>query len=602
MWWRGVLLMKTFLSQVPTFLFFTGKGGVGKTSMSCAAAVGLADQGKRVLLISTDPASNLGQVLGVDLCSLPKAVPDVPGLDAMNIDPIAAASEYCERMVGPYRGVLPDEAVRQMEEQLSGACTVEIAGFNEFSKFIGDDEAIAGYDHVVLDTAPTGHTLRLLSLPSAWTDFVADNPTGSSCLGPVSGLAEQQALYERVVVALKDSQRTILVLVARPEAASLTEAARAGQELKALGLTSQHIILNGLFKTETADPVAQAFALQCQTALDTMPAFLSGLPRTETTFRPHGVLGVNALRAVAQGDSDTLEANTFDALRQRLPKATEAIRPWQDLLEDLAVPGRGLIMTMGKGGVGKTTMAALVALELARRGHKVHLSTTDPTGHVTLADSVPNITVSRIDPAVETKQYVTQALDQNRDRLSAEDLALLEEELGSPCIEEIAVFQAFARTVALADDQFVVLDTAPTGHTLLLLDATEAYHRDLAKSSGDLPEEVKQLLPRLRDPDFTRVLIVALPEPTPTQEAKALQQELKRARINPFGWIINRSFALANSQDPLLCAKGLHEISYIQQIATELASHAVLSPWTPQTLKRPQNFDVLLDKNPTLSS
>ncbi|MCF7975800.1 MAG: arsenical pump-driving ATPase [Phycisphaerae bacterium] len=590
-----------FLSQVPRFLFFTGKGGVGKTSMSCAAAVGLADEGKRVLLISTDPASNLGQVLDVTLGSSPVPVPDVEGLDAMNIDPIQAAKEYCERMVGPYRGVLPDEAVRQMEEQLSGACTVEIAGFNEFSKFIGDEDAIAAYDHVVLDTAPTGHTLRLLSLPAAWTEFVADNPTGSSCLGPVSGLAEQQVLYDRVITALKDSQRTILVLVARAEAASLAEAARAGQELKDLGMASQHVILNGLFRTDASDPVAQAFAEQCQTALDTMPEFLSGLPRTDTAFRPHGVLGIRALRAVVQGDADALDVQAFDTLQQALFKATEAILPWQALLDDLAAPGRGLIMTVGKGGVGKTTMAALVALELARRGHKVHLSTTDPTGHVTLVDAVPNITVSRIDPAVETERYVTESLAQNRDRLSSEDLALLEEELRSPCIEEIAVFQAFARVVAQAHDQFVVLDTAPTGHTLLLLDATEAYHREVARSTGDLPECVKQLLPRLRDPDFTRVLIVVLPEPTPTQEATALQKELQRADIEPYGWIINRSFALAGSQDPLLCAKGLHEIPYIQEIAQDLAPRTVLSPWTSRALNKTLDFDALLDKDVTRS-
>lgn len=594
--------MKTFLSQVPRFLFFTGKGGVGKTSMSCAAAVGLADQGKQVLLISTDPASNLGQVLGVELSSQPGPVPDVPGLHAMNIDPIQAATEYCERMVGPYRGVLPEEAVRQMEEQLSGACTVEIAGFNEFSKFIGDDEAIAAYDHVVLDTAPTGHTLRLLSLPSAWTDFVADNPTGSSCLGPVSGLAEQQVLYERVVTALKDKERTILVLVARAETASLTEAARAGQELEDLGLASQHVFLNGLFQTDVTDPVAQAFAAQCQTALASMPDFLANLPKTQTAFRPHGVMGIDALRAVVRGDQDAQEVDAPDRLQQELSTATKAARPWPALLDDLAAPGRGLIMTMGKGGVGKTTMATFVALELAKRGHRVHLSTTDPTGHMTLVGSVPNITISRIDPAVETERYVAQSVAQNQGRLSPEDLALLKEELSSPCIEEIAVFQAFARTVAQADNQFVVLDTAPTGHTLLLLDATEAYHREVVKSTGDLPDEVRQLLPRLRDPDFSRVLIVALPEATPTQEALSLHRELQRASIEPYAWIINRSFAASGSRDPLLCAKGLHEIPFIQKITTDLAPQAVLSPWTPQTLEKQQDFEALLDhKDPMMS-
>ncbi len=574
--------MNELLNKATRFLFFTGKGGVGKTSMSCAVAVGLAERGKRVLLISTDPASNLHEVLETDLDSTPVPVNGVTGLDAMNINPMQAASEYRERMVGPYRGVLPDEAVQQMEEQLSGACTVEIAGFNEFSKFIGDEKVISQYDHIVLDTAPTGHTLRLLNLPSAWNDFIATNETGSSCLGPVAGLAAQKMLYEQVVAALKNPEQTLLMLVARAEAMSLAEAARASGELAGLGLTNQHLILNGVFYSEGDDDVARAFSRKSQDALDGLPTIFKDVEKTQVPFRPHGVMGIDALQAVANGESDPAWLDAPDALQNALPAALENVQEWDELFASLEAQKRGVIMTMGKGGVGKTVMASAIAAELARRGHSVLLSTTDPAAHVaeTIGDGRSNLRVERIDPKAETQSYCEGVLEKNRSKLSADDLALLEEELRSPCIEEIAVFQAFAHTVAKGSDQFIVLDTAPTGHTLLLLDSTEAYHREVAKSADDLPEEVKELLPRIRDPEFTKVLIVALPEATPTHEAQDLQRDLRRAGIEPYGWIINRSFAVSGTTDPVLCAKGLHETEYIREIASGLSvKRTAISPW-----------------------
>ena len=588
--------MKTLLNKAARFLFFTGKGGVGKTSMSCSIAVGLAGQGKKVLLISTDPASNLHEVLETDLGSKPVAVNGVPGLEAMNINPMTAAEEYRERMVGPYRGVLPDEAVQQMEEQLSGACTVEIAGFNEFSKFIGDESMIGDYDHVVLDTAPTGHTLRLLNLPSAWNDFIAGNETGSSCLGPVAGLADQKALYEEVVNALKNPEQTLLVLVARAEPMSLAEAARASGELAELGLTNQHLILNGVFSSETSDAIGQAFAAKSAAAIARMPAVFQPLEKTEVPFRPHGVMGVDALKAVANGESDPAWLDAPDALHEKLPQALANVSKWDALFQSLEAQGNGVIMTMGKGGVGKTVMASAIAAELARRGHSVLLSTTDPAAHVaeTVGESSGNLQVSRIDPKTETEAYCEGILEKNRGKLSEDDLALLEEELRSPCIEEIAVFQAFAKTVARGVDQFIVLDTAPTGHTLLLLDSTEAYHREVAKSADDIPDEVKELLPHIRDPEFTKVLIVALPEATPTHEAADLQRDLRRAGIEPFGWIINRSFAVSGTGDPVLCAKGLHETEFIAEIANGLSEkQTVISPWVGSELAGAESLQLL---------
>ncbi|MFA7658114.1 MAG: arsenical pump-driving ATPase [Candidatus Gastranaerophilaceae bacterium] len=578
--------MKEFLNKAPKFLFFTGKGGVGKTSMACATAVGLAQKGKNILLISTDPASNLDEVLETKLDSTPTPVNGVKGLYAMNINPIEAAGEYRERMVGPYRGVLPDATIQQMEEQLSGACTVEIAGFSEFSKFVGDEFAIKDYDHVVLDTAPTGHTLRLLNLPSAWNDFIESNKTGSSCLGPVSGLSEQKILFENVVEALKNPAKTLLVMVSRAEAMSFTEADRASSELKELGLSNQHLIINGLFVSNSEDGIAKAFDKKSQDAIDAMPESLKILPTTKVLFRPAGIMGIEGLRSVCGKTSEAFVKISKEDLYIKSKEAFKKIMPWQDLIAELEKDGRGVIMTMGKGGVGKTTMAAMIATQLAQRGHSVVLSTTDPAAHLTQAinGDVPNLQIEKIDPKVETENYVCSVVKKNLGKLSLEDMALLEEELRSPCIEEIAVFQAFAKTVAKGDKQFIVLDTAPTGHTLLLLDSTEAYHREVAKSADDLPNEVKKLLPRIRDEKFTKILIVALPEATPTHEAKALQEDLIRANIKPYGWIINRSFAAAQTSDVTLISKGLYELKYIEEITDKLSKRTVLSPWVAEEL------------------
>lgn len=589
--------MKEFLNKAPKFLFFTGKGGVGKTSMACATAVGLAEQGKKILLISTDPASNLDEVLETKLNSKPVQVNGVPNLYAMNINPIEAAGEYRERMVGPYRGILPDATIQQMEEQLSGACTVEIAGFSEFSKFVGDETMIKDYDHVVLDTAPTGHTLRLLNLPSAWNDFIESNKTGSSCLGPVSGLSEQKILFENVVEALKNPERTLLVLVSRAEAMSFKEANRASNELRELGLNNQYLIINGLFESNSEDKIAKAFAEKSKAALEAMPEELKTLPSFNIGFRPSGVMGIKTLKSIFAESSNLSTSSVSESFNIKDAQETlSKLESWATFVNELEEQGNGVIMTMGKGGVGKTTMAAMIATELANRGHSVLLSTTDPAAHVmgSIGEKVKNLHVERIDPAVETQNYVCGIINKNKGKLSLEDMALLEEELRSPCIEEIAVFQAFAKTVAKGEDQFIVLDTAPTGHTLLLLDSTEAYHREVAKSADDIPKEVKGLLPRIRDPKFTRVLIVALPEATPTHEAKALQDDLRRAGIEPYGWIINRSFEVSGTTDIVLKAKGAYELKYIEEIAGKLSKKTVISPWIAEELVGTENLKKLM--------
>lgn len=570
--------MNAWFQSAPRFLFFTGKGGVGKTSLSCATAVALADAGKRVLLISTDPASNLDEVLETPLSPRPTEIKDVANLYALNIDPEVAAHEYRERIVGPYRGVLPAAAVSSIEEQLSGACTVEIASFNEFTRLIADESAIAGFDHIILDTAPTGHTLRLLSLPAAWNDFIADNKTGSSCLGPLAGLKEQRLSYEKTVMALQDANRTLLVLVTRPEKSALKEAARASAELAGLGMKHQRLIVNGVFAaTDRTDPLAIAFESRCRSALDQMPEVLQRLPRTDVDFCATGFLGAESLRAI----SSLRPEITFDQKPNAVP---DAISTLDVLVRDLSRAGKGVILTMGKGGVGKTTVAAAVAVRLAELGHQVLLSTTDPAAHLSDAvnGSLPNLQVTRIDPVAETRAHVERTMATAGAKLDAEGRALLEEELRSPCTEEVAVFTAFARTVAKGTNQFVVLDTAPTGHTLLLLDATESYHRQVLHSTTDIPEAVRELLPRLRDPEFTRVLLVTLPEATPVHEAAQLQVDLKRAAISPFAWIINQSFSGAQTTDSTLIAKARNETRFISEVIETLSDKTVLIPWLAQ--------------------
>jgi arsenite-transporting ATPase len=574
----GKRSLACFLESPTRFLFFTGKGGVGKTSLACASAVALADRGLRVRLVSTDPASNLDEVLGVTLGSEARAVPGVPRLSALNIDPEAAAQAYRERLVGPYRGKFPEAVVRSMEEQLSGACTMEIAAFDEFARLLGEPAATVEYNHVIFDTAPTGHTLRLLSLPGAWTGFLDTNTSGTSCLGPLAGLQKQRSLYEGSVAALADGERTTLVLVSRPQKGALDEAERTSKELAAIGVRNQWLILNGIFHAAVPDDnLASALEERGGRALRDKAGFLATVPLTEVPLREHNLIGLAALRMLA-ADSEPA------GFAPEIP--TAALPPLESLsslVDSLVQLGHGVIMTMGKGGVGKTTIAAAIATELAGRGLPVHLSTTDPAAHVAVtAGGTSGLEVSRIDPQAETQAYINQVMATAGKDLDASGRAMLEEDLRSPCTEEIAVFRAFARIVAQGRKRFVVLDTAPTGHTLLLLDVTEAYHREVARKASDMPEEVLNLLPRLRDARFTHVLIVTLPEATPVHEAAALQADLRRAQIEPFAWVINQSFVEAQTDDPFLHARGAAELTFIREVTEHHSSRTALVPWVPK--------------------
>jgi len=562
-------------TNLPKFIFFTGKGGVGKTSLACATSLNLVGAGHRVLLVSTDPASNVGQVFETSIGNKITPIDHVSGLDAIEINPEEAAAGYRERIVGPMRGILPADALRSIEEQLSGACTTEIAAFDEFTALLTDNDLLARYDHVVFDTAPTGHTIRMLKLPGAWSGFLQAGKGDASCLGPLAGLEKQRTRYATAVDRLSDSALTRLILVARPRQSALNEVARTSKELADIGIENQALAINGMMPQETGgDPLAEALLQRDKDALATATAEVLNLPRTIFALRSENLVGLDALQRFAAGAADDVEGEQSSAMTDKDLPALGA------LVDDVEKPGKGLLMFMGKGGVGKTTMAAAVATELAARGHEVLLTTTDPAAHImeTLAGGLNGLTVSRIDPAQETARYRDHVMATKGKELDDQARAMLEEDLRSPCTEEIAVFQAFSRVIRESSKHFVVMDTAPTGHTLLLLDATGSYHRDIVRHTSVTPGKMVTPMMRLQDPMQTKIMIVTLPETTPVLEAEHLQNDLQRAGIEPWGWIVNSSLAAAKTHHPLLQKRAQSEREQIAKVRDELSSRYAVVP------------------------
>lgn len=558
------------------FLFFTGKGGVGKTTLACATAVAMADKGKKVLLISTDPASNLADVLDSPVGDQISCHQNLNNLFTININPETAAAEYRNRAIDPLKAIASKEEIEKIREGLSGACTTEIASFDEFSRFITGEGFSGGFDTVIFDTAPTGHTIRLLELPAAWDSFLGNNPNGASCIGPSSALKSSKERYEKVVSSLRDPLQTTFFLVARPDASSLKEAGKTSQELIDLGMANQRLLINGIFQaTDKTDPIALQIEKTAEKQLLEMPGILKSLAAINYPLLSYNVLGLEKLRSV------------FNVGLQRKISAVEISASYEnkhplnnlkELVDELEQNhAGGLIMTMGKGGVGKTIVAASIATILAHRGHTVLLTTTDPAAHIkdfmNQLEFIPeNLTIERIDPKIETKNYIDKIAAQKGKTLDAEGKKLLLEDLQSPCTEEVAVFHAFSKAINSAKRQFVVMDTAPTGHTLLLLDTTGSYHKEILKNMAANPSKITTPYMLLQDSNFAKILLVTLPETTPMREAEALQNDLKRAGIVPYAWVINQCLsAMENLNDPLLKKRASAEGTIIKNIADHLS-------------------------------
>lgn len=580
-------MYKTFDVQdinLTKYLFFTGKGGVGKTSTACATAVSLADEGKKIMLISTDPASNLQDVFDTELNNKGVQIKDVPNLVVANFDPEQAATEYKESVIAPYRGKLPETVLNNMEEQLSGSCTVEIAAFNEFSSFITDEKAANEFDHIIFDTAPTGHTLRMLQLPSAWSNFISQSTHGASCLGQLSGLESKKEIYKNAVSNLADGTKTTLILVSRPEKSPLKEAERASNELKEIGVLNQILIVNGILENHD-DNLSAALYNKQQNALKDIPLGLKSIKTYKIPLRPYNITGLKNMRALLKDNNIEIITDTINT--SNIPKLNS-------IIEDLFKSDKKVIFTMGKGGVGKITIAAAIALGLDKKGKKVHLTTTDPAAHLKfVVDESYGITLSSIDEKKELEKYKEEVLSKARETMSDADIEYVEEDLRSPCTQEIAVFRAFVEIVDKSENEVVVIDTAPTGHTLLLLDSTQSYHREIQRSEGDIPESVKKLLPKLRNEKETEVIIVTLAETTPVFEAMRLQKDLNRAGINSKWWIINSSLYAINTSNEILKAKSSNEIKWINKVDEISSGNFSVIEWKAEEVKGEKLLEII---------
>lgn len=551
------------------YLFFTGKGGVGKTTVSSALALNLAKEGYKIALISTDPASNLQDVFKINLTNSLTQHPEYKNLAIANFDPLTAAEDYKNDVVKPYEGILPEETLNNMKEQLSGSCTVEVAAFNEFTNFLSDEKIETYYDYIIFDTAPTGHALRMLELPTAWNDYLDTTSHEASCLGQLSGLDDNRKKYLGALERLRDEKSTTMMLVSRSEDSSIRELKRAQSELRELSINNFKIIINGYIESSHGE-ISESKRVQQNHVLESYSKWLN---QNDVYHVPYSGMINTSLSDLADlfNSISEIEEDTF---------VMESHPEIEGLITEIENSNVRYLFTMGKGGVGKTTVATLIAETLASKGHKVHLATTDPTKEIILTQKSDNLKTSFIDEDEALEVYKNEILSSLGDDISQEDVDYIEEDLQSPCTKEIAFFKAFSEIMENNNQaDYVVVDTAPTGHTLLLLDSSESYHKELEKQRNHETNSIQTLLHKIQDKNLTQMIIVTLAEATPYYEANRLADDLNRADIGHNWWVINQSLVTSDKKDKLFANKKKDESKWIEMIKSRSSDHYYLLPY-----------------------
>jgi len=526
------------------YIFFSGKGGVGKTTMACATAIHYATKGKKTLIVTTDPASNLADVFEREIGHKITPIKGVPNLSAMEIDPDEATREYKERIIGPFREVMPEDVIVSMEENLSGPCTTEMASFDRFIDFMETDE----YDVIVFDTAPTGHTIRLLELPVDWSKHIEESAKGSgqTCLGPVQSIQGSKEKYDRATALLRNPDRTTFIFVMRPEELSLYETLRAAKELETIGIKSGDLIINGILPEEVCE--MEFFRRKWERQQEIMKETEKAVekPKRYMLLRDSEVKGVNPLKGVAEElfNGKRPEHSHAGAVPEEPGFTIE--KPDIDSLW-LPQEGTKALFFTGKGGVGKTTISCIAAVYASQKGFKTLLITTDPAAHIgevldvkvgsEPVEIAPNLHAVMVDQETAFREYKKGILDDARGKYSEDMLATMEEELNSPCTEEMAAFDKFVQFIEGREYDVVVFDTAPTGHTLRLLDLPFDYAKQVEMMvCGDEAKEAAQnrfreIINILRDGERTIFNLVLYPESTPIMESYRAMLDLKEAGI-----------------------------------------------------------------------
>ena len=602
------------------FIFFSGKGGVGKTSMACAHAVRYADEGKRILIVTTDPASNLADVFEQEIGHHVTPIAGVPNLSAMEIDPDTATKEYIDRAMSPLRAAFPAQMVQVMEEQMSGPCTAEVAAFDRFTDFL-DAPSNNGitFDIVIFDTAPTGHTIRLLELPAEWSQSIdaASAGSGQTCLGPAAAIQDAKHKYERALSAMRKSAQTSFVFVLHPEAISIKETRRAIDELIKLDIKNYRLIINGIIPPEgTQNPLFAARAEMQLNYLDQIEREFT-FPKQRMILLANEIRGAQELRQVGKiffDGKSSLGANEAGNVQlQACPeqgRRDEVFASSLDLVRARVQPNghRRTIFFAGKGGVGKTVASCITAVWLARQGHKTLLLTTDPAAHlgdvldtpvsdeVTSVSGQPNLWAVKIDPKAAAETYKIRILDDARQRGRLESaIKVMEEELNSPCTEEVAAFDKFIEYASQDEWDAVVFDTAPTGHTLRLLELPVDWSKQIdikvfasvdATAADDVAKgRFAKVIEMMSDPEQSTFAFVMYPEATPILEAWRAAKELGTVGIHPGLVVANMVIPREQTTTPFVQSRRVMQEKYLKEIAKRFSVPLVQIPLLPNEIK-----------------